>query len=433
MTSQPKTYGIQIMKTNHKLIKNGPLSIILIMILSVLLFSCNDKKTADENQITLEWWHFWTDPSIRPAIEQVVADYEADNPGIKIKLTDLTWANGHEKIVVAFSSGSAPDIIELGSDWVPEFSHNSQLASITEMVVRDTGDFYCWDPGIYNDSIYAHPWILGTRVLYLNRDLISSAGLGENFVPVNWHDLHKVCYAVDSLGDDIYGFGSNAAEKHRLYKKYMPFFWSMNGYLLGYTNRFAGFAGDQAYKSMKFYKELHDSCSLVDTQRRLEDAFLDGKIGVIISGDWLLKRIKNENRNINFTTSLIPGPQFPGKSFAGGEYLAVSKSSNHKAEAIDFIKHITNEKNQLEFCKANYSANPSNKETAKDEFFTSDPNLQTFVKQIVLSRMPPADPQWVYLEEIVESTLEKILFEGEPIAETLYEANKEIQKIMDSR
>jgi len=411
----------------------------LAALFSMFIVSCgNDTtKNGDANnsgeKITLEWWHFWTDPAIKPTIEQMVADYEQAHPNVTVNMTDLTWANGHEKIVVAFSSGTAPDIIELGSDWVPEFSNSGQLADITQYVKADTSQFLGWSPALFKDRIYAQPWILGTRVLFINRGLIKQTSLDSNFVPINWDDLKKLCFAIDSLDKNIYGFGSNAAEKHRLYKKFMPFFWSMGGRVFGQSDRYAGFAGDQAYKALEFYKMLTDSCSLVDTQRRLEDAFLDGKIGVIISGDWLLKRIRNENRNIDFITSIIPGPKYPGKSFLGGEYLAVAESSAHKKAASDFIKYITAPGNQVKFCKANYSANPSSKTAAEDPFFTDNPNLQTFVKQIRAAVAPPNDPRWVDIEALIEGALEKVLFEGAPIAETLYETNRKIQEYMDSR
>lgn len=400
----------------------------LLLILFAGVISCTSE--GPKGEVTLEWWQFWTDPAIKPAIEKMVADYEAANPNVKIDLTDLTWANGHEKIVVAFSSGTAPDIVELGSDWVAEFSSSGQLAGITSDVLNDTARFHGWSPGIYDNEIYAFPWILGTRVLFINRELTKRSGLSENFVPVNWPQLKELCYKIDSLGDDIYGFGSNSAEKHRLYKKFLPFFWAHDGRIISKDGKYVVLASDKAYKALKLYKELSDSCSIIDTQRRLEDAFLAGKVGVIISGDWLLKRIRNENVQIDLVTTLIPGPKFPGKSFAGGEYLAVSSASENKAEALRFIKYITNRENQLLFCKANYSASPSNKEASQDEFFTSDVNMQTFVMQLNMSKMVPAMPEWVYVEDIIETTLEDVLFNDAPIAESLYEANKKIEKLI---
>jgi multiple sugar transport system substrate-binding protein len=399
-----------------------------MMVFAVLcLISCDSNQTGP---VTLEWWQFSTDPAIKPTIEKMVADFETKNPGIKIKITDLTWANGHDKIVLAFSSGTAPDIIELGSDWIAEFALSGQLADITTDVQNDKAAFFGWQPTAYNDRIYAFPWILGTRVLYVNNSLSRKAGLADDFIPFNWDLLKEMCYKIDSLGKDIYGFGANAAEKHTLYKKFLPFLWSNGGYLISTTGKFSTFATDRAYDALKYYKELCDSTGLVDTQRRLEDAFLEGKVGVIISGDWLLKRIRNENHKIDFSTHVFPGPKYPGISFLGGEYLAISESCPHQEAAIKFIRHIVSKENQLEFCRANMSANPSNKAAAEDPFFTEDPHLATFVRQLQRSRMPEIDKNWVYIEDIVERTLENILFNGVPMAEGLYGGKKEIEKII---
>jgi len=45
---------------------------------------------------TLEWWQFWTDPDIKPTILEMVKEFEAKNPDVKINVTDLTWAQGRK-------------------------------------------------------------------------------------------------------------------------------------------------------------------------------------------------------------------------------------------------------------------------------------------------------------------------------------------------
>lgn len=406
------------------------LLLLTIPLLTVISCSSGPKEGA---QVTLEWWQFWTDPSIKPTIENLIAEFEKENPGIKIKTTDLTWGNGHEKIVIAFSSNTAPDIVELGSDWIQEFSSSGHLAPITKEVLSDTANYYGWPPAISDSEIYAFPWILGTRVLFINNDLVKKAGFKDGYGPANWTQLKQLCFKIDSLGKDIYGFGSNAAEKHTLYKKFLPFFWAAGGRIISRDGKYAAISSDKGYQALKLYRALSDSCSMIDTQRRLEDAFLEGKIGVIISGDWLIKRIHNEKINIDMTTSLIPGPVYPGGSFVGGEYLAINAKSAHKAEALRFIRFMTDKKNELTFCKANYSANPSSKEAAKDPFFANDPNLRTFIMEMNLSPFPPNDPRWVDIEDIIETMLEQVLFNGAPTAETLYEARNKIQQLLDKK
>jgi len=398
-------------------------------------------------QTTVEWWQFWTDPGIRPTIVEMVSEFERQNPDIKVNLTDLTWANGHEKIVLAFASGTAPDVVELGSDWIAQFADAGRLADLTDHVGSQRLEYHGWSMATYQDRVYAKPWILGTRVLYFNRDLLTRAGFAADFVPLSFQELDDAVTRIQALGRDIYGWGSNTPEKHRLYKKFLPFFWSAQAQLFSDDGRFCVVSSQKAVEALKFYKKLHDCCGYVADQRGIEDAFLDGKIGFILSGDWLLKRIELENRKINFGTSLIPAPDptfgtgrmfvpgfktavYPGRSFEGGEFLAVSATSRDRAAALKLIDFVTSPENQIGFCKANRSANPSSRTAQGDEYFQSHPNLQTFVMQLNLANHPPVDPNWVYMETEIEKAVEEVIFNNALPGETLRQLNKTLTALL---
>jgi multiple sugar transport system substrate-binding protein len=359
---------------------------------------------------TITWWQFWTDPEVKPVIEAMVHDFEAANPDINVKLTDLTWANGHEKIVIAFSSGHGPDVVELGSDWIAQFADARQLMDISDNIKDDSSAYQGWGMAIYKGSVYARPWVLGTRVLFVNRGMLKRIGWSESFLPFNWDFLKRSAFSANNLPGDYYGWGSNVAEKHRLYKKFMPFFWSNGAQIFSDDGKYCVISSEKAIRALRFYKLLNDSTGFVGTQRAIEDAFLDGKIMYIISGDWLLKRIELENHDINFTTTNIPGPKYPGVSFLGGEFLAVNAASENKAAALKFIRFITSPENQIRFCIANYSANPSSLEAQEDPHFADDPNIQTFIRQIRSAVHPPVDPDWVHIESIIEDAVEDALF-----------------------
>ncbi len=378
---------------------------------------------------TITWWQFWTDPDIKPVIESMVADFEKANPDIDVEVTDLTWANGHEKIAIAFGSSTGSDIVELGSDWIAEFASNDLLKDLSGDISSDSGQFQGWGMSTYKGKVYAQPWILGTRILFGNRTLLTRAGFDSNYVPVKWNDLLYACKKVSKLGKGYYGWGSNTAEKHRLYKKFLPFFWSNDAQIFSDDGKYCLVASDRAIYALTFYKQLHDSCGYVDTQRGIEDAFLDGKIGFIMSGDWLLKRVEKEKRDITLVATLMPGQNFPGRSFLGGEFLAVNAASKNPEAAMKFVRFITSPENQVRFCKANRSANPSSVQAQKDPYFESNIVLQTFIKQIRLSNHPPVDPDWVYIEDAIEGAVEDALFGDGLIAQPLYEAEQKIDKI----
>ena len=398
---------------------------------SITLIACLLLSVSVFGKTKISWWQFWTDPNIKPVIEEMVAEFEKVNPDIEVELTDLTWANGHEKIVIAFASGTGPDVVELGSDWIAEFAMHDHLLDITEAVQADKKEFHGWGMSTYNDKVYAKPWFLGTRVIFANRDLLTKAGYDTAFAPVTFDQLKEAVYKVDSLGKNISGFGSNSAEKHRLYKKYLPFFWSFGGKIFSDDKRLCLISSNFAVDALNYYKELHDSCGYVSNQRGIEDAFLEGKIGFIISGDWLLKRIENEKRKFNLVSSLIPGERYPGRSFLGGEFLAVNNATKDKEAAVKFVQFISSPENQVKFCIANRSANPSSIEATKDPYFTSNIHLQTFIKQIKLANHPPVDPNWVYIEEELEKAVEDALFGSGLPATALLAARINIEKIME--
>jgi len=403
-------------------------------------------SSAVAAQTTIEWWQFWTDPDIKPTIVAMVKEFERQNPDLRVNLTDLTWANGHEKIAIAFASGAAPDIVELGSDWIAQFASAGRLADLTDHVASQRLHYQGWTMATYNEKVFAKPWILGTRLLFFNRDLLKRAGYTADFAPVNWAELGHAIAAVSKLGSGIYGWGSNTAEKHRLYKKFMPFFWSAGGRIFSEDDRFCVISSQQAIEALKFYKSLHECCGYVADQRGIEDAFLEGKVGFVISGDWLLKRIELEERRINLGTVVMPGPgpdfstsqvydpnlqvtAYPGKSFMGGEFLAVNADSKNQLGAVKLIDFITSPENQLRFCKANRSANPSSREAQLDSYFQSNPHLQNFVMQLNLSAHPPVDPNWVYMETEIEAAVERVLFENAPPGETLRQLQKTITNL----
>ena len=93
-----------------------------------------------------------------------------------------------------------------------------------------------------------------------------------------------------------------------------------------------------------------------------------------------------------------------------------------------FVKFITSAENQVRFCKANRSANPSSRTAQRDEYFASNEHLQTFIIQLRRATHPPVDPDWVYIEEEIEKAVESSLFGEGLIAEPLRQAQKSISK-----
>lgn len=400
---------------------------LLTVVLSVLVgaFSAGSASSST----TLEWWQFWTDPDIKATVMEMVADFERQNPDIKVNVTDLTWANGQEKLAIAFAANSGPDVVELGSDWIAQFAANNRLADISDEIGKDSSEFEGVRLATLNGKTYGWPWILGTRVLFINRDVLVKGGYSRDFMPLRWAELMESAVRISKAGaGQFYGWGANAPEKHRLYKKYLPFFWSNRAQIFTDDGKYCVLSSEKAIEALHFYRELNDLGFVAD-QRGVEDAWLDGKIAYLISGDWLIKRIEVEKRAIDFSTTFIPGPKYPGRSFMGGEFLSINAASTHKDEALAFVKFLTSAENQVKFCKANRSANPSSLKAQSDPYFQTNVNLLTFIRQLKQSDYPPVDPDWPFIEDAIEKAVEDAVFGQRLPATALHNAQIKIAQL----
>lgn len=397
------------------------------LVLLLLLISCGG---GSENQTALTWWQFWTNPEVKPTIDSLATEFESDHSDVDVQLGDLTWSDGHEKIVISLAAGKGPDVIELGSDWVCEFAAAGKLLDITAAVADLKDDLQMWEPVTYKGRIYGVPWLLGTRVLFCNSELIEAA-TGERVPPSRWQDLLEMSQDINALGDDIHGFGSNSAERHRLYKKYLPFFWSAGGQVFNSTQTATNFKSRAGRESLTFYLQLAHS-GLTDTQARLDDYFTSGKLGFVISGDWLIRKIARENPNLDYTVTYMPNFRKlePGVSFAGGEYLVINADTKNPEQAIELLKYLVQPEQNARFCAAAGSFTAANKRAPIAVPPEQGMIAHVFTKQLLLSRPSPVHPKWVYLEEALEKGIEQALYGQILVEEALRQIDSSCTEIL---
>ena len=55
-------------------------------------------------------------------LSDFVKGFEKDNPDAKVKVTAIPWASAHDKIQTAIAAGTVPDVIQMGTTWMADFS-----------------------------------------------------------------------------------------------------------------------------------------------------------------------------------------------------------------------------------------------------------------------------------------------------------------------
>lgn len=392
--------------------------ILFFGLILLLTFSC---KRSIDNELT--FWHFWSEPNQSKVIKELISEFEREN-NCKVLITELSWNDGKTKLIAAFNSNASADVLELGSDWVAQFSSSGILEPLAPEEFN-LQKFYRFslEPSFYQQTLFSIPWIIDTRVIFCNTELMEKVGINEP--PQTLEELLLYSQKINEL-EGFYGFGANGSDPHRLYKKIISLIWSFGGTIVD-TNGNIVINSPETRLAFNYYLRLSRT-GLIETQKQIDLLFAQGKIGFCISGSWLSNIIYGSNSNLKFTTALIPGTNLSrGISFAGGEYLAISKSSTKKELAKKLIKYLTSKDQVIKLCKNIKEAGfPADSTIDISEILSNDQHKNTFAKQLKFSKMTPVHPRWLEIEPIIEEALVEVLYQRKGVYKTLSDCQRKI-------
>ncbi|MDO4487528.1 MAG: extracellular solute-binding protein, partial [Eubacteriales bacterium] len=147
-----------------------------------------------------------------PYIKEVIADFEAANPGIKVNLEIVGWDNIGQRATALVGAGQAPDIYNGGSasEYVPDgLLYNVKDICSDELLADFYPSFLDNNRNIDDGEVYAVPYLASVRALYCNAKIFNEVGI-EN-PPKTWAEVEETCKKItDFYNGDVYAWGIDA-------------------------------------------------------------------------------------------------------------------------------------------------------------------------------------------------------------------------------
>lgn len=180
-----------------------------LLILVVLTLVASSFLAAQ--QVELKFLHRWTDPINMSFFTNVVADFEALNPDIKINMQAISNDPFKEKIKIVLGTSEAPDVF---FTWPGEFTNRfiraGRIMDLTDLLVN-TGwinDFVSsqLEPFIYEGRYYGTPYRIDGKVFMYNHLLFEKAGVTS--VPKTFDEFLAVCEKLKRAGITPIAFGN---------------------------------------------------------------------------------------------------------------------------------------------------------------------------------------------------------------------------------
>lgn len=165
----------------------------LAMLLSVVSFAAADEV------ITLTVMNVQSADAA--AYNKLVADFEAQNPDIKIEHISTVNAELKKQVQINAISGNMPDVLQFDNPDFAAFAAGGFLTDITDLAAEWEEMPHYWDATInavsYQGRLYGMPWECNCIGLWYNKTLLDE--LGKD-VPVTWDDVLDICVAAKEKG-----------------------------------------------------------------------------------------------------------------------------------------------------------------------------------------------------------------------------------------
>lgn len=366
------------------------------------VFACGRARVQE-----IVFWEFWPAADLQPLIDK----FEKQHPGLDVRIEQLTWQTGEQKIQAALASGELPDLCEIGSTWMPQLLASGRLADWSAGTADLRASLRGWPLCTVGDASYGLPWVLGTRALFYNKVLFARAGLDSSRAPETWEELSAAAAAIQKLGGGVHGYGVQGGEPHVLFKKFMPFAWGNGGRILSDDLGVAVFDSPENREALEFYLSLRD-VGVMDRQKPLDRMFRDGKLGMVLSGAWLLKSIPRDAPRLRFGVGLVPRPGVDHGthgSFAGGQLLVSFQDSKRKEGALQLARFLVAAENASDLASRVRSVQPATIGAETTAVYRDRPYEQMLMRQFDTAYFTPNHPRWNDMEAAIEDAVSRAL------------------------
>ncbi|UXH43218.1 sugar ABC transporter substrate-binding protein [Rossellomorea vietnamensis] len=369
----------------NTMFKNGKFLLTLMLMFAMLFTAaCNSSKSSStgeqkegtkEDPVEIEFWTMQLSPTFDDYLNGVIADFEKENPNVKVKWVDIPWGDMETKILSAVASKTAPDVANLNPQFAAKLAELDALVDMDEMVPEDVKSKYfenIWSSNTFDGKTFGIPWYLSSQVTMYNSDIFKEAGLDPEKAPATFEELSDVAKTIkDKTGK--YAFFPALDGSHLLETMVM-----MGVDLTNEDMTKATFNTPEGKEAFNFFVDLYKNDLiprevLTEGHSKAVDLYQAGEIAILPSGPQFLTIVEENAPDIlkaTRTAPIITGDT--NKKNVAAMNVVVPKQSEHQKAAVDFSIFLTNAENQVEFDKQT-AILPSIETALDDPYFSEEP------------------------------------------------------------
>lgn len=388
---------------------------------------------AADQKITITFTNWvGSEEGTREPLKAVIAQFEKENPNIKIDAKTIPVSDTMKQLVIMASAGNAPDVAQVQGDGVITLAASNFLEPVDALIpakyLNDIPKGLYDSAGLYNGKHYAIPWTPNENGFWYNKKLMKAAGLDPNKPPKTMEELDKaVQQAKAKLPKDVVMLQLDTTIRTIGLFDQWPF-------MLNFTQGVPPVDGDKISVNspgMLAYgewirKQVKDGNTLPGKRygefrpMAAQDRLLFG-----FDGSYLMGIMKSMNKALtdkeifeNWGVTAIPAGA-NGKNYSAdtNHCMVIFKNSKNKEAAAKFAEYLANSDYAINQYHAAAGFVPIGKSAAsRVPKITDNPLNKAFMAEVLSTVVSlPYGPNYNKMAEIIMAAVQEIITTDKPV------------------
>lgn len=330
---------------------------------------CSAGGGGDAEGGSITWWATQQTATIgdSEAAYQEAIDRFTEETGIEVEFEVIPWADLYNRILTAVSSGTGPDVLNIGTTWTGSLHDTGALAPIEGDALDWLGGSERFVPAVYEaaqvpgETQDAVPFLSNVYSLYYNPALFEAAGIAEP--PATWEEFVEVGQqlTVDTDGDgaiDQWGYSGAAANVQQ--NAHMAFILGqqhggdfVDDEGAATLDSEGQVAGVEAYVGLMTDSQIMaPSNSEIDLGADAVDQFINGDAAMILQQNPIEQFTSRDFTDWAIAPTPVLSDGEDVESMIAGTNITVLVDSPNQEQAFEFVEHMTSVEEQAELSSA---------------------------------------------------------------------------------
>ncbi len=353
---------------------------------------------------------FWvTEPldGVSPSVRR----FEAGTPGVVVELIRMPAASMADSLAVALASNHPPDLCQLHDGQVGPLMAAGVLSDWSAGVADRRADLRGWELCMQGDAILGLPWLVRTRLLFMDPALAARARVEATRTPTSLAALRTAALAMARHGHGAKGLGIALDDSGASVASVLPFLWSEGGQLANATRDTSWLASANNRAALEGLQSMRPALALAP-QAELERAFGEGRLGMVIAAPGFASRLAAQAPTRRVVFGGMPmGAPGTGRSagWLGGEVLASFTGSRHKEDALKLARFLASPAEAEAVARAGDDVLPATIASDTSAWVRASPLRSAVVAQLANARALPVHGQWPAMERVLARAFADVL------------------------